>query len=51
MKRFEYMKLSVTGDDEAVTSELNKFGSEGWELVSSYAGLGRTVLFFKREIS
>ena len=35
MKKFEYQASCVYGkEDEDIQNELNKMGSEGWELVS-----------------
>lgn len=55
MRRFEYMKAICCHRDGPLIEEMNKWGAEGWELVSAApwtAHLGATnqvVLYFKRE--
>ncbi|KKL76125.1 hypothetical protein LCGC14_2048030 [marine sediment metagenome] len=52
MKKFEYMVLESFKHDQ----EINKYGDEGWELISVVKQIPRTITaerylyYFKREI-
>lgn len=50
MKKFEYKKV-WRGSDRLSLIELNMFGDEGWELVTTYSsGPGYDIVYiFKRE--
>jgi len=36
MKKYEYKCVFILGMGNKTTKELNKFGKEGWELVTTY---------------
>ena len=54
MKKFEYMRISgysIMPKETILISELNKYGSQGWELVEFTWVRGRLAFaYFKREV-
>lgn len=46
MIRWEYWKIDLPGKDKEIIPTLDKFGDEGWQVVSIYDG----QVYFKREI-
>ena len=50
MKKWEYKLRNFPVLVQGIEAELNRLGSEGWELVGIVAGKDHNELIFKREI-
>lgn len=46
MKKYEYKCVAIIGSAKRTTKILNKYGQQGWELVSAWS----IWCYFKREI-